>query len=119
MIEQTVCEALTAAAKTDQGLTFIEHDGRSIELSYKALLDRACIVGGTLQARGLQPGDRIALVLPDIHEFVQAFFGIAAAGMVPVPLCPPAQAGDVATFTKQSRDVVAAARAAAVVTSMD
>jgi fatty-acyl-CoA synthase len=115
----TVCDALERAAGTSLGLTLIEHDGRTIDLSYKNLLDRACIIGGSLRARGLKTGDRVALVLPEVHEFVQAFFGISAAGLVPVPLCPPAQAGDVPTFTKQSSHVIAAARAAAVITSMD
>ncbi len=117
--ERTLCEALVRAGQTASGVTFIEHDGRSIELSYKQLLDHACVLGGSLRASGLQTGDRVALVLPEISAFVPAFFGIAAAGLVPVPLCPPAQAGDVPTFTRQSREVMAAARAAAVITSAD
>ena len=117
MSPRSVSTALVAAADTAKGLTVIEHDGRVVELPYATLLADACRIGGALLAMGLAPGDRVALVLPEVHEFVRAFFGIAAAGLVPVPLCPPAQAGDIATFSRQSQHVLSAARTAAVITS--
>jgi long-chain acyl-CoA synthetase len=40
------------------------------------------------EARGLQPGDRVALVLGNIPEFVFAYFGALRAGMVAVPVNP-------------------------------
>src|SRR2546428_12324011 len=73
---------------------------------------------GALHARHLARGDRGALAPPEVSDFIRAFFGISAAGLVPVPLCPPAQAGDLATFARQSHHVLAASRAAAVVTSV-
>jgi fatty-acyl-CoA synthase len=114
---RTIGQALVDAAASPHGLRFIEHDGRSAEVSYRELLASACRIGGALQARGCATGDRVALVMPEVGSFVQAFFGIVAAGLVPVPLCPPAQAGDIATFAKQSRHILDAARARAVVTT--
>jgi acyl-CoA synthetase (AMP-forming)/AMP-acid ligase II len=43
---------------------------------------------GALAARGLGPGDKVALVLPTCEEFFFAFFGALALGAVPVPLYP-------------------------------
>jgi fatty-acyl-CoA synthase len=116
---RAIGDALIAAADTSFGLRFIEHDGRTLQAPYATLLADACAIGGALRARGLVDGDRVALVIPEVAGFVHAFFGITAAGLVPVPLCPPAQAGDVATFTKQSRHIIDASRAAAVVTTPD
>ena len=113
----TVADALVRAAATACGVRAIEHDGTAMALSYEQLLDDALGIAGALHARGLEPGDRVALVVPEVSGFVQAFFGISAAGLVPVPLCPPAQAGDVPTFARQSRHILEASRASAVVTS--
>lgn len=116
---RTLPSALAAAARSTAGLTIIEHDGRAFALSYRELFDDACRIGGGLTALGFEAGSRIALVIPEVNEFIRAFFGITVAGFVPVPLCPPAQAGDVATFTRQSRHVISAARVDAVVTSRE
>ena len=115
----TITDALIAAGSSDRGIRAIEHDGRSLLLSYNTLLSESLRVAGALHARGLVPGDRVALVVPEVSEFIRAFFGITAAGLVPVPLCPPAQAGDLPTFARQSRHILVASRASAVVTSED
>jgi acyl-CoA synthetase (AMP-forming)/AMP-acid ligase II len=116
---RTIGDALVAAAASPHGLRVIEHDGRLAQVSYRELLLTACRIGGALQARGCVPGDRVALVIPEVGAFIETFFGIVAAGLVPVPLCPPAQAGDLATFARQSRHILEAARARAVVTTAD
>jgi fatty-acyl-CoA synthase len=115
----TVAEALETAARTTRGIKLIEHDGRSETLGYAMLLREALAIGGGFAARGLRQGDRVALVAPELGDFVRGFFGISAAGLVPVPLVPPAQAADVSTFARQSRHLLVASRAAAVVTSPD
>ena len=116
---RTLGQALLDAARSAHGLRFIEHDGQMRYASYQSLLDEALAVGGALQARGFDTGDRVALIVPDVSGFVSGFFGIVAAGLVPVPLCPPAQAGDLATFALQSRHILSAARAVGVVTTSD
>jgi fatty-acyl-CoA synthase len=116
---RTIGEALLAAADSPFGLRFIEHDGRVTSTAYRDLLEQARLIAGALHGCGLEEGDRVALVVPEVSGFVQAFFGIVAAGLVPVPLCPPAQAGDVATFGRQSQHVIQASRATAVITTGD
>lgn len=119
MTADTIGEALSAAADSAFGLRLIEHDGQVEQLGYGALLTRACRVAGALHAHGYREGDRIALVAPDVRGFVTAFFGIVAAGLVPVPLAPPAHAGDLETFARQSSHIIAAARVSAVVTTSE
>jgi len=110
---------LADAARKPTGIHAIEHDGRASWLPYAALAGEAYAIAGALGGCGLRTGDRVALVVPEVSDFIRAFFGISAAGLVPVPLCPPAQAGDLATFARQSHHLLAASRAAAVVTSID
>jgi fatty-acyl-CoA synthase len=116
---RTIGEALLAAAETPFGLQLIEHDGGAERLSYADLLKDACTIAGSLHARGLAVGDRVAVIVPEVGGFVRAFFGMVAAGLVPVPLAPPAQAGDIGAFSRQSRHILQVARATAVITTGD
>ena len=95
--ESTLTNALVASASTGRGLRAIEHDGQTSLLPYDVLLTQALIGAGALTAAGLEPGDRVALVVPQVG-FIQALFAILAAGLIPVPLVPPVQAGDVRMF---------------------
>ena len=115
----TITDALIAAVPSKRGIRAIEHDGQSLLISYEALLAESLQIAGGLFARGLVPGDRVALVLPGVSDFIGAFFGMTAGGLVPVPLCPPTQAGDLPTFARQSRHILIAGRVSAVVTSED
>ena len=115
----TVSGALAAAAHTPCGMTTIEHDGQTRTMAYATLLAESLVLAGALVAAGLEEGDRVALVVPEVRDFLCAFFAITAAGCVPIPLAPPVQAGDVLNYARQSRRLLAAGRAAAVVASRD
>src|SRR5262245_32440652 len=115
----TLNDTLVAASATGRGLETVEHDASSTRLTYADILERALRGAGTLTDAGLEPGDRVALVVPEVAGFIQAFFGILAAGLVPVPLVPPAQAGGISTFGRQSPPLLTASRAEAVVTTTD
>ncbi|MFN7981700.1 MAG: fatty acyl-AMP ligase [Vicinamibacterales bacterium] len=117
--QRTIASALHAAAATACGLTFIEHDASSRRATYAAIQQDALAIAGALRDRGYRTGERVALVVPDVDGFVHAFFGIVSAGLVPVPLCPPGQAGDLTTFAIQSRHILTASRAVALVTTAD
>ncbi len=56
---------------------------------------------GLLQ-RGLHPGDRIALLLGNTYEFVVAYYAIARAGLVVVPLNPAYTSPEVAVLLADS-----------------
>jgi acetyl-CoA synthetase len=53
--------------------------------TYAELDDAVRAVAGGLLDLGLTPGDRLVLRLGDTSDFVLAFFGAVAAGIVPVP----------------------------------
>jgi len=113
----TLSDALTAAAATPRQITMVEHDGRSVTMPYAALLAESLLIAGALVAAGYEPEDRIALMLTEVRDFICVFFALAAAGLVPVPLVPPGQAGDLPTFTRQARHLLKKGRVRAVVTS--
>jgi long-chain acyl-CoA synthetase len=55
-------------------------------LTYGNLDERANRVASLFQSRGLQPGDRLALLVGNRSEYIEIFFGAMRAGVVPVPL---------------------------------
>ncbi|BCY09398.1 long-chain fatty acid--CoA ligase [Actinoplanes sp. L3-i22] len=55
-------------------------------MTYAELDARSDAVAAALTARGVRPGDRVALQLPNVPEFPIAFYGILKAGAVAVPL---------------------------------
>ena len=61
----------------------------SDEISYESLADGALGVAAGLQARGLLPGQTVAIMLPTSRDYLQSFLGILLAGGIPVPIYPP------------------------------
>ena len=61
--------------------------------SYAALDDRCRRFAAFLRSRSVAPGERVAILLQNVPEFVIAYFGAIAAGCVAVPvntrLAPP------------------------------
>ena len=56
------------------------------ELSYGELDRAARGIASSLKERGLEPGEKVALMLPNVPEFTMAYFGILYAGCTVVPL---------------------------------
>lgn len=74
---------LATAARFSQRTAIVE-DAKA--LTYADVLERVAAVSATLRAGGLQPGDRVALALPNGIGFVAAYYGALHAGGVVVPL---------------------------------
>ena len=55
-------------------------------LSYKELDALSDRFAAGLSASGVEPGDRVGLQLPNIPQFVIAYFGVLKAGCIAVPL---------------------------------
>jgi long-chain acyl-CoA synthetase len=58
------------------------------ELSYAALAGQTARLANGLVARGVRPGDRVAVRMPNCLEYPVAYFGILLAGAVFVPVNP-------------------------------
>jgi len=73
------------------GSSELRPDHVAVRLNERALtyaeLERAARgVATSLRERGLEPGDRVALLVPNVPEFTVAYFGILYAGCTVVPL---------------------------------
>ena len=55
-------------------------------LTYGELDDRVARLATLLRERGLEPGDRVGVMLPNVLEFPIAYYGILRAGGVVVPM---------------------------------
>jgi long-chain acyl-CoA synthetase len=59
---------------------------RGVRLTYTDFYNRCAKLVGVMRERGLQPGDRVAVLASNCHRFVEAFAGLPAGGFVIVPL---------------------------------
>src|ERR1700727_1703192 len=66
------------------------------QLTYAELDQASDRLATALTVAGLQPGDRVALQLPNIAPFLVSYFGILKAGGVVVPLNVMLKAPEVA-----------------------
>ncbi len=83
-------------------------------LTYATLDERSARIAGLLRNRGMQPGDRVALMLPNTPEFAVIYYGILRAGGVVVPMNPLLKEREVAYYLGDSQaGVIFAARVCA------
>ena len=66
--------------------------------TYRQLAGRIFRVANAFRGLGLQPGERVALLVPDVREYLEADYGIMSAGLVRVPLDPRATTDDLAAL---------------------
>jgi long-chain acyl-CoA synthetase len=56
------------------------------EVSYGMLDGASAHVAGLLRERGVQPGDRVGIMLPNVPYFAVCYYGVLRAGAVVVPM---------------------------------
>jgi long-chain acyl-CoA synthetase len=106
---------LLDTAARDEGHPALRMD--EAVLTFGEFRDAALKVAGGLRARGVQPGDRVGLVLPNVVSFPVVFYGALLAGAAVVPMNPLLKAREVEYYLRDSgaRLVVALAPAEPVV----
>src|SRR5919197_2717690 len=57
-----------------------------LELNYALLDEGTARIAGELEARGLQRGDRVGIMLPNVPYFPVVYYGVLRAGGVVVPM---------------------------------
>jgi long-chain acyl-CoA synthetase len=88
--------------------TAAAHGGRSAvrlgdhTLTYAGLEAASAAVAGALRARGIGPGDRVGLMLPNLPQFPVLYYGILRVGAVVVPMNPLLKAREVAFYLRDS-----------------
>jgi long-chain acyl-CoA synthetase len=71
-------------------------------LTYEELDERSARVAGLLAARGVAPGDRVGLMLPNVPQFPVLYYGVLRAGAVVVPMNPLLKAREVEYYLSDS-----------------
>lgn len=66
--------------------------------SYREFDEAAAKVATLLADRGIVPGDRVGLMLPNVPEFAILFYGILRAGAVAVPMNPLLKSREIAFY---------------------
>ncbi len=113
----TLGEALAEAAKcSTKGLRILDRRERPTWMPWPEVQARALAVCGRLQALGIRPGQRVALVYPTTPDFFDAFFGILLAGAVPTPLYPPVRLGRLDEYHRRTARMLELADAKLVLT---
>src|SRR3981189_936562 len=57
-----------------------------LELSYAQLDEASARLTGLLRSKGLEPGDRVGIMLPNVPYFAIVYYGVLRAGGVVVPM---------------------------------
>ena len=72
--------------------TAAEHGDRvafkldDVELTYGMLDEGSARIAGLLRSKGLEPGDRVGVMLPNVPYFPVVYYGVLRAGCVVVPM---------------------------------
>jgi 1-acyl-sn-glycerol-3-phosphate acyltransferase len=105
----TLTAALDWHVERHGGRVHIVHwhgDGTETGLTYGALAERSGAVARGLRQAGLQPGERVAIMLPTGEAFFAAFFGVLYAGGVPTPIYPPARPSQLEEHLKRQAGIL-------------
>jgi fatty-acyl-CoA synthase len=109
-VSETLASSLEGAARSAGEIVFVDVREHETKLAHAELYERARRAASGLLARGIAPGDRVAIVAPTSPEFFDGFFGASLAGAVPVPLYPPVRLGRMDEYHARSAAMLRAAR---------
>ncbi len=77
---------LSKRAELNPGLEALVDEAAGLRFTFAELNERADRTAHVLTGLGLAKGDRVAVLLPNGHHFVETFYGAARCGLVVVPL---------------------------------
>jgi long-chain acyl-CoA synthetase len=102
-------QGLLESSRADGARTAVRQGDRV--LTYAALDDASARVAALLRARGISPGDRVGVMLPNVLAFPAVYYGVLRAGGVVVPMNPLLKSREAAFYLGDSgaRVVFAAA----------
>jgi long-chain acyl-CoA synthetase len=79
-----VATNLTDTAARHPDLIALELD--QTQVPYAALDEASARIAGLLAERGVRPGDRVGVMLPNVPQFAIAYYGVLRAGGIVVPM---------------------------------
>jgi len=80
----SVASILAEQARRTPDRTAVVWAGTST--TYRDLWAQACGYAGALRARGIGPGDRVAMLVPNVPDFPRVYYAVLALGAVVVPV---------------------------------
>ncbi|MCK9907961.1 acyl-CoA synthetase [Microbacteriaceae bacterium K1510] len=81
-----ICDRWAAADPARLAILHVKADGRVDEISYGWLRDTSNRLANVLRARGVQRGDRVAIMLPQAPEVAAAHVAIYKLGAIALPI---------------------------------
>ena len=82
----TLTDMLREARGKDREIRFIDGENDERVIRFSDLWDQAMALLGSLQARGMRPGDELIIFSKSNESFVVAFWAAVLGGIVPVPV---------------------------------
>jgi fatty-acyl-CoA synthase len=102
-----IIERLERTADGPLGIRFVGNSVKPAEgpdrVSWRQLHDEACAVGAALQARGLIPGDHVAILGPTSRSLITIIRGCWMAGIASMVLPLPMRMGSLDAFIDSTR----------------
>jgi long-chain acyl-CoA synthetase len=83
-MSRNLASIVTESAERDPEHLAIKLD--DFELNYQLLNEASARVAGLLKSKGIEPGDRVGVMLPNVPHFPVVFYGALRAGAVVVPM---------------------------------
>ncbi len=118
VMSRTLIDVLQHAAQVDhRGYTFLDNDLTPHEWSFERMAREADRRAQYFLSLGHQPGDRIAMIIPEGEDFVLNFFGAIRAGLVPVPMYPPLALGRIDSYLDSAARILRSAGTRALITT--
>ena len=93
--ELTPLSFLRRSAAVFPDNTAVVHGNRGTAYSYRQFAERVNRLASRLRSGGLQPGDRVAFLCPNIPPLVEAHFAVPAAGGILVAINTRLNAADI------------------------
>jgi long-chain acyl-CoA synthetase len=91
---------LTDTTRVHAGRVAVRVDNAA--MTYRALDEASARVAGLLRERGLRPGDRVGIMMPNVAEVPVVYYGVLRAGGVAVPMNPLLKRREVAYYLDDS-----------------
>lgn len=116
---ETLDHLLRLRAESAPGQVHIhlrQEDGQVRPITYGELDAGARTVARGLVARGIQPGQTVALMLPTSEEFFFSFLGVLLSGGIPVPIYPPVRADRLEEYAQRQTRILRNADVRALIT---
>src|SRR5260370_24520116 len=95
-----LAQNLTDTTRIHAGRVAVRVDNAA--MTYRALDEASARVAGLRDERGLRPGDRVGIMMPNVAEVPVVYYGVLRAGGVVGPMNPVLKAREVAYYRGDS-----------------